>query len=229
VTGCPEIEQQLNPMRLHRHRHDVAYATIVLEGGYIERGSTGCWIVEAGHVVCHRMFDSHNNQVLHQNTRVLNIPIQPNRSLPSVFTVADPDALVRAVRIGSPDVKSLLCPAHVLQSNKADWPDVLAAALSNAPLSLSDWAENAGFASAAVSRGFLAAYGVSPSRFRLEAQAIRALSSLITNSDSLTEVALDCGFSDQAHLSRTLKNMTGRTPGQWRRIKSIQDGATQVR
>lgn len=41
------------------HRHEGAYAAIVLSGGYDEAGERGRWHVRAGDVVIHDMFDAH--------------------------------------------------------------------------------------------------------------------------------------------------------------------------
>jgi AraC-like DNA-binding protein len=223
LADCPEPIQQLSVGPLDRHRHSVSYAAMVLEGSYIERGSAGRWVVEAGQVVAHRMFEGHSNHVLHKNTRVLNFPTPPGMTLPPVFTIHKPDALVSAVRAGCTDVSDFLQPAQVISSCKADWPDALASMLSIQPLSISAWADTMGMAPATISRGFMAAYGVSPSRYRQEAQTIRALQSLVNGSCSSADIAFECGFSDQAHLCRSVKAITGRTPSQWRRIKSIQD------
>ena len=42
-----------------RHRHDNAYAAVILSGGYEESGSYGRYRVKAGHVLLHRSFDAH--------------------------------------------------------------------------------------------------------------------------------------------------------------------------
>jgi AraC-like DNA-binding protein len=223
LTDCPKSIQRLSVGRLDLHRHSVSYAAIVLEGSYIERGSTGRWVVEAGQVVAHRMFESHSNHVLHKNTRVLNFATPFGLMLPPVFTVYEPDALISAVRAHPMDISSFLQPAQLFSSCEADWPDALALALSMQPLSISAWADTMRIAPATISRGFMAAYGISPSRFRLEAQTIRALQSLVSGARSSVDIAFECGFSDQAHLCRSVRDMTGRTPSQWRRIKSIQD------
>ncbi|MFJ2770930.1 helix-turn-helix domain-containing protein [Streptomyces sp. NPDC087300] len=43
---------------------------------------------------------------------------------------------------------------------------------------------------------------------------LRRVLVLLTRGDALADTAARCGFSDQAHLSREVKTMTGRTPGQ---------------
>jgi AraC-like DNA-binding protein len=40
---------------------------------------------------------------------------------------------------------------------------------------------------------------------------------MLTTSESLSQIALACGLADQAHLSRRFRQVTGTTPGAWRR------------
>ena len=35
----------------------------------------------------------------------------------------------------------------------------------------------------------------------------------------LAALAQDCGFADEAHLTRAVSHLTGRPPGRWRRAK----------
>lgn len=65
-----------------------------------------------------------------------------------------------------------------------------------------------------LARGFRAAFGTSPSRFRVMRQLDRARR-LIALGVSLSEAALAAGFADQSHLSRQFKRAYGLTPGQW--------------
>jgi AraC family transcriptional regulator len=51
------------------------------------------------------------------------------------------------------------------------------------------------------------------SRRRVE----RAQEVMLTTDQVLSQIALDCGFCDQAHLSRMFRRMIGVAPNQWRR------------
>jgi AraC family transcriptional regulator len=45
----------------------------------------------------------------------------------------------------------------------------------------------------------------------------RAQELMLTTDQMLSHIALDCGFCDQAHLSRVFRRFIGVTPNQWRR------------
>ncbi|MDA3961272.1 MAG: helix-turn-helix domain-containing protein [Planctomycetota bacterium] len=61
-----------------------------------------------------------------------------------------------------------------------------------------------------------AALGVSPSRYIQQVRVNRSVRLLRDTDGSLAEVALRCGFSDQASFTRAFKRLTGATPGDFR-------------
>lgn len=222
------IEQRLEAGDWPRHRHMTAYAAIVLSGGYLEAGSEGRWKVEAGDVVVHPAFDLHQNR-LSGRAWVLNLPLDALTDLPPVFRVRDLDELEHAWRCDLRVAASLLDPQTVKQPLAEDWPDLLAARLrDDSRLNLGAWAKAHGLDSPTVSRGYVAAFGITPARHRAEQRARRAWRRLMLEPTAMAELALDCGFADQAHFSRSVTAMTGRTPAAWRR-KSLQDRAAGAR
>ncbi|WP_244601270.1 MULTISPECIES: helix-turn-helix domain-containing protein [Rhodopseudomonas] len=66
-------------------------------------------------------------------------------------------------------------------------------------------------------RGFRQSLGVAPRNFLLERRVARAKDLIQSTDLPLSEVALACGLSDQAHLSRIFRRFTGTTPNAWRR------------
>lgn len=72
-----------------------------------------------------------------------------------------------------------------------------------------------------LSRSFQALVGVPLTRYRNRLRVGRALD-LLDEGAPLAMIAADLGFTDQAHLSRTLRAHLGRTPGQVRRL--LRDG-----
>lgn len=65
-----------------------------------------------------------------------------------------------------------------------------------------------------VARQFRAAFGTSPTRFRTMRQLDLARRSM-ERGTPLCDVALEAGFADQSHMSRTFKRAYGLTPARW--------------
>ncbi|MET3667922.1 helix-turn-helix domain-containing protein [Caulobacter sp. 1776] len=54
-------------------------------------------------------------------------------------------------------------------------------------------------------------------RRRVEARARRAWALITGTMDTLASIAAETGFTDQAHMTRDVKALTGKAPGAWRR------------
>ena len=66
-------------------------------------------------------------------------------------------------------------------------------------------------------RAFREAVGLPPHQWRISARIETAKTLIATGSSSLAEIAVACGFSDQAHLTRMFKREEGVSPAAWRR------------
>jgi AraC family transcriptional regulator len=74
------------------------------------------------------------------------------------------------------------------------------------------------------SRAFRQAVGESPHAFIINCR-VQAAAVFMTQSEAtLSEIAIDCGFTDQAHLSRHFRNLLGQTPAAWRRAQRVYSG-----
>ncbi|MEM9582735.1 MAG: AraC family transcriptional regulator [Pseudomonadota bacterium] len=78
-------------------------------------------------------------------------------------------------------------------------------------------AEIIGVSEATFSRKFKERTGQSPMAFVKEARLKAALVHLHENDLTLGEIAIRCGFADQAHFSRVFKSAQGKTPSQYRK------------
>jgi AraC-like DNA-binding protein len=65
-----------------------------------------------------------------------------------------------------------------------------------------------------LARQFRAAFGTSPSRFRIMRQ-LGHVRRLLKDGTSLVEASIEAGFADQSHMSRRFKSAYGITPGDW--------------
>lgn len=67
------------------------------------------------------------------------------------------------------------------------------------------------------SRVFKSAYNESPYNYVLRRRMELAKELIVETDAALSEIALDCGMADQAHLCKTFRKVFGTTPNYWRR------------
>jgi len=222
--SLPPARQQLCAGALPRHRHAEGYVALVLAGAYEEAGDRGRRRARPGDVIAHSPFEAHLNRTPRAGAVVLNLPSVAGLS--AFGRVPDPDAVARAFeRDPFSAVDALEAQFQPVAADLADWPDLLAQALAGPRFALGDWARAMGLSPEHVSRGFRKVYGVSPQRFGGEARNRAAWKALTEGTAPLVEVALAHGFADQAHLTRSLRAFTGRTPGAWRASSPFKTAA----
>jgi AraC family transcriptional regulator len=67
------------------------------------------------------------------------------------------------------------------------------------------------------SRSFKQAFGEPPHAYVIKRRLERACHLMVTTSESLSQIALSVGFSDQSHLCRLFQRAFGQSPSTWRR------------
>jgi AraC family transcriptional regulator len=82
---------------------------------------------------------------------------------------------------------------------------------------LSKMAEICGLSTEYFVRLFKATLGLSPYQYVIGRRVERAKTLLDQDQQSLAEIALECGFSHQEHMTRMFRRFTGLTPGRYRR------------
>jgi AraC family transcriptional regulator len=68
-------------------------------------------------------------------------------------------------------------------------------------------------------RSFKRTFGLSPHAFVLRRRLELAARLMLESTESLTDIALRCGFTDQAHLCKHFKRSMEETPAAWRRAR----------
>jgi AraC family transcriptional regulator len=86
-----------------------------------------------------------------------------------------------------------------------------------APIRLSELASLADLSPSQFGRAFKISTGRTPHLWHLDARIERARQLLRDRGNSLVEIALDTGFSEQSHFTRAFRAATGVSPGAWRR------------
>jgi AraC-like DNA-binding protein len=216
----PLRQNLISGQRFLRHRHTYPYAAVVLAGAYREAGSGGRFRVRSGEVMFHDAFEAHLNCVEPTGAVILNIPLRACAAQRTHFGVANIDAIAAvAERDPAAAARELLNSLIDLPAQSEDWPDLLAADLRrNAVGSLELWSARHGLTPHSLSRGFRSVFGVTPKRFGLESKAHTALKHIRIGALPLSAIAADAGFSDQAHMTRTIAELTGNPPSHWRRL-----------
>jgi AraC family transcriptional regulator len=72
------------------------------------------------------------------------------------------------------------------------------------------------------SRSFKLTFGEPPHAYVVKRRLEKACHLMVTSSASLSEIALNAGFSDQAHLCKLFRQAFGQSPGGWRREREIR-------
>jgi AraC-like DNA-binding protein len=211
--------QTIHIREMGRHVHAESYAALVLSGRYEEAGDHGRFQVQVGDAVLHDRFEAHLNRFAAAGVEILNLDLPEDCACVSgVAGVPDPDGVARvAERSAREAVELLLETARSRPPALVDWCDALAAELiANPSLRLFCWAAQKGLAPWTVSRSFARVYGISPEAFRVRARARRAWHAICGDATPLAGIAAELGFADQAHMTRSVRELTGRPPRAWR-------------
>jgi AraC family transcriptional regulator len=73
------------------------------------------------------------------------------------------------------------------------------------------------FSKSHFSRAFKRSLGLPPMAYVVTRRVERAKVMMTSTREPLTQIAMACGFADQAHLNRSFRRMVGASPGRWRR------------
>ncbi len=88
-------------------------------------------------------------------------------------------------------------------------------------LPLSELASIARLSTSYFSRAFKGVTGQTPHAFILGRRIARAQQEMLDGEEPLAQIALTCGFADQAHLARVFRRSAGLTPAAWRRLNRL--------
>jgi AraC-like DNA-binding protein len=204
---------------LARHRHYLAYAIVILRGAFEQAGYAGRVRVRAGDLLVQPPLDAHTNAMrIGPGATILRLAWPAHAG--GVWRLPDVDAIARTAEGDLADA-TLLAREQWLRAVPAaiadDLPDQLAAALVAGEVpSLARWATERGVARETVARAFTRSFGVTACRFRLELKTREACLQLARSNVELAAIAAATGFADQAHMTRSVGQLTGMSPRVWR-------------
>src|SRR5882757_3827568 len=84
-------------------------------------------------------------------------------------------------------------------------------------VTLREVARECGISVGHFSHAFRRTLGVAPHKWLIEQRVVLSKQKLRDDGLSLSDVAAECGFSDQSHLTRVFRQAVGVSPGAWRR------------
>jgi len=96
------------------------------------------------------------------------------------------------------------------------------------PILVADLASLLHLSAAHFSRCFRATFGESPHAYVIRRRVKFVAQYMLETDAPLSEIALRCGFSDQAHLCKHFRPATGITPAAWRRAYKRHDHPNAV-
>jgi AraC family transcriptional regulator len=71
------------------------------------------------------------------------------------------------------------------------------------------------------SRAFKRTFGESPHSFVMRRRVELTARYMVTTDATLSDIAMRCGFADQAHLCKNYRLAMGQTPAAWRRVQML--------
>ena len=230
------------------HSHDPVYFTVVLAGAYHERTGRTSRHVSAGALLFHEAGETHAVRFLARSTRVFRLrPLAPmleaERLARASFgatiehapaarsIVAELHATFLNRDVLAPLISDALacelvaCCALHARNGAVDHDgairarEIIESQLSRTP-SLEALAIEAGCHPITLARAFRRSYGCSIGEYIRRRRVEEAARMLRQTDIPISAVALRTGFSDQAHLTRSMRRATGRTPGALRAFKT---------
>jgi AraC-like DNA-binding protein len=78
------------------------------------------------------------------------------------------------------------------------------------------------------SRSFKRTFGEAPHAFLIRRRLELAAQYMLDTDASLSDIAVRCGFTDQPHLCKHFRQVTGETPASWRRARRTQLPRTET-
>jgi transcriptional regulator GlxA family with amidase domain len=85
------------------------------------------------------------------------------------------------------------------------------------PIRVEDMARTIRLSTSHFSRTFRRSFSMSPHAYVTALRLVRARELLLGSDEQMTQIAMACGFADQAHFSRVFHREMGCAPGRWRR------------
>lgn len=248
LNGITLTDTEYTQEKVDWHYHENAYFTFILEGNVIEGNKKEVHNCSAGSLLFHNWQEPHYNIKPKGFTRGFHIELEKNwftgftfnnNSIQGSFLIENPDIKLLLYKIvketklddttSSLSIQTLVLQALAKMFDTATpspkgmpaWVNIIKDMLHTSlytKLSLEDLAKTAGIHPVHLSRYFPRYFYCSIGEYIRKIKIEKSLSLLPNKKISLTEIAFECGFSDQSHFTRCFKEINGITPSGYRKI-----------
>jgi AraC family transcriptional regulator len=232
------------------HYHENAYFTFILQGNVIEGNKKEIYNCSAGSLLFHNWQDPHYNIKPKGYTRGFHIELKDAwfkhldfdiKQLQGSIKITNADIkflmykIVKETKVAD-ELSALSMQTLILQtlsemfrhqqSDKEKKPlwvntikEILHDEFSN-KLTLDYLAQTLNIHPVHLSRDFQKHFNCSLGDYMRKLKIEKSLHLLSNKNNALSEIAYDCGFSDQSHFNRCFKSINGISPYQFRKIIS---------
>lgn len=225
------------------HYHEHPHLSFILQGGNIEYRQKETLIRSANEVMFYHSGELHKTLPTDSQTRNLNLEIDAAFLLENNIPEDQLKQVVENNRDSSLFILKMQSEIHLndqltesalhallfgfitapeLKNYKQiDWCVKLNQLINdnwNKQQNLSDLAMQIGVHPVTISKYFARYFGCTLGEYLRKLRISRSLSLIKNSEDSLTEIALFCGFADQSHFIRVFKHYTGISPKNYRSL-----------
>ena len=216
------------------HRHENARVVLVLDGEIVEQAFSGSRRLVAGEFVFRPPHFAHSNTTCDRGVRYIRLAVSArglrkqlgeNGWGVSFGRVSLSPFFVKKLRenpFGGDRLLGELLDGGTHRSAFEELDAIVDLALDlekneNPGLRLGDRAIALGLRNYELTRKFKARFGINPASYRREVRLQMALRMIFETDERLAGIAFDTGFSDQSHLTRSVRAATGHSPAAVRR------------
>ncbi|MFC7379796.1 helix-turn-helix transcriptional regulator [Brevundimonas sp. GCM10030266] len=204
------------------HRHSEAQISLLLAGSYVEDGTNGLHAVAGSSLSCKPGGFEHQNRFGDHGALILSVHDKTRMAAIAGYSVSALETRLAGMRLLDRAVAgeplgvvgtSRQGGAREAEPTQPALRDARRRLLGEPDLSVAHLARSVGVHPVHLARLFRNAFGQPPARIRREVRAARVIDRIVRSKASLAEIAFAEGFSDQAHMTRAVGQVSGWSPG----------------
>ncbi len=250
LIGLSHLQATVPEHEVKEHSHAGAHMVLATRGRYVTSAAgaqrEGPVLVYNPPDVVHRdrfageggwffaiSFDAADSQDLYEQIKLPDLavrhhdPLVIKQAFGLLKAAATSDAVKLDLEVLTLNVLSSLNTQIPLSLNPPPWlqrAQEMIADLSDQDLGIADIADALGVHRVYLARQYLRHLGCSPGDDLRRRRVERATQMMMSSDQTLTDIALNCGFCDQSHLNRAFLQQWGLTPTAFTKLSGIKAG-----